>query len=126
MRTDLVPFGGHLFLNIFVLKCNRNLVSFGSVGAFKYHKTWEFIGDPCAINDSNEFPNSFNSIYPQELELKIEYQGTHATNFDLGITIEDGVFMYKCSDEIDKFSLCHIFLLTSSVVFFMVHFILNY
>ena len=51
-----------------------------------------------------EFFNYFKYIYPKELELKIEHQGTHATshvNFD--ISIEDIMFIYKLNEERNKF-----------------------
>ena len=62
-----------------------------------------FIDDLCAINDGNEFGNSFKCIYPKELETKLEHSGTHATFLDLDIKIENGIFVYKLFDKRDKF-----------------------
>ena len=40
-------------------------------------------------------------IYPKELELKLEHQGSNAKFFDLDIEIKDGVFVYKLFDKRD-------------------------
>ena len=51
------------------------------------------------LNDHGEFSRSYQEIYPQELQLKCEHQGTHATFLDLDISIVDGVFVYKLFDK---------------------------
>ena len=43
-------------------------------------------------------------IYPKELELKLEHQGSNAKFLDLDIEIKDGVFVYKLFDKRDAFS----------------------
>ena len=48
--------------------------------------------DLCAINDGGEFRRSIFDIYPNELELKVEDQGHHATFLILGTTIKEKVF----------------------------------
>ena len=71
--------------------------------AFKFRHCTRFIDDECNINDSNEFSNSFNQIYPQELTLKCEHHGTHASFLDLDISIVDGIFEYKLYDKRDDY-----------------------
>ena len=55
-------------------------------------------------NDGGEFAKSFENIYPKELKLKCEHQGSHATFLDLDIEIKDGVFHYKLFDKRDNFN----------------------
>ena len=55
--------------------------------------------------DDNEFLTSFKNIYPKELYLKAESQGSHASFLDLDIKVDDSVFIYKPFDKRDKFSL---------------------
>ena len=57
----------------------------------------------CNLNDGGEFGRSFHNIYPNELELKCEHQGSHATFLDLDISIIDGIFVYKLYDKRDNF-----------------------
>ena len=57
----------------------KDSISLGSSASFKYYGTGICLDDPCAINGNNEFSNSFKHVYPQELELKIGYQGTCTT-----------------------------------------------
>ena len=45
----------------------------------------------------------YREIYPSELELKCEHQGSHATFLDLYIQIVDGIFVYKLFDKRDEF-----------------------
>ena len=103
MGIDPAPFWANLFLFYFESKYVQNLVSLGSTRAFNFHSTSRFIDDLCAINDGNEFSTCHGDIYPPELELKIEYQGSHATFLDLDITLKDGIFIYKIFDKRDKF-----------------------
>ena len=103
MGIDPAPFWANLFLYFFESKHVQSLVSKKSDRAYKYHSTSRFIDDLCAINDDNEFGNSFKCIYPKELELKLEHSGIHATFLDLDIKIEDGIFVYKLFDKRDKF-----------------------
>ena len=59
--------------------------------------------DLCAINDGGEFRSSIFDIYPNELELKVEDQGHHATFFILGTTIKEGAFVCNLFDKRDSF-----------------------
>ena len=103
MGIDPAPFWANLFLYYYESNYIQSLVSAGSDKAFRYHGTSRFIDDLIAINDSNEFNNSFKSIYPPQLELKLEHLGIHATFLDLDITIKEGVFVYKLFDKRDTF-----------------------
>ena len=53
--------------------------------ALKFRNASRFIDDECNLNDGGEFGRSFREIYPLELELKCEHEGTHATFYDLDI-----------------------------------------
>ena len=90
-RIDLVPFQKNLFLYFFESKHDQNLISNKSTRAYEYHAKDQFTDDLCAINNDDEFSKSFKYIYPGELELKLEHSGTHATNLDIKIKIEDRV-----------------------------------
>ena len=103
MGIDPAPFWANLFLYYFESKFIQQLISQGSSRAYKYNATGRFIDDLCAINDGGDFSSSFNKIYPQDLSLKVEHEGTHATFLDLDITIKDGIFVYKLFDKRDKF-----------------------
>ena len=62
-----------------------------------------FIDDECNLNDCGEFGRSFHLIYPSDLHLKCEHNGTHATFLELDISIVDGLFIYKLYDKPDDF-----------------------
>ena len=103
MGIDPAPFWANLFLYYFESKFVQSLISSGSPAAYNFHSVGRFIDDLCALNDRDEFGNSFKTIYPQELELKVEHKGDHATFLDLDITIKDGIFVYKLFDKRDAF-----------------------
>ena len=103
MGIDPAPFWANLFLYFFESKFVQSLISLGSTRAFHFHSVGRFIDDLCAINDREEFLVSYRDIYPPELELKVEHQGTHATFLDLDITIKDNIFVYKLFDKRDAF-----------------------
>ena len=62
-----------------------------------------FIDDNCNLNDDGEFGRSVSEIYPDNLEVKCEHEGTHATFLQLDITIQDGLAIYKLFDKRDNF-----------------------
>ena len=45
----------------------------------------------------------YREIYPDELELKVEHSGSHASFLNLDISIKDGIFVYKLFDKRDAF-----------------------
>ena len=104
MGIDPAPFWANLFLyhyeNNFITKIGSQKSNRG----FKYHAVMRFIDDLCAINDGGEFGKSFNEIYPPELELKVEHEGSHATFLDLDISIAGDRFIYKLYDKRDSFN----------------------
>ena len=103
MGIDPAPFWANLFLYFFEAKHISSLISTSSPRSYHYHATKRFIDDLIALNDHNEFLNGFKDIYPPELELKVEHQGTHGTFLDLDIEVIDGIFVYKLFDKRDAF-----------------------
>ena len=103
MGMDPAPFWANLHLYSSENKFISKLRSQRSNRAFLYHGVMRFIDDLCAINDGGDFAESFKEIYPKELELKIEHQGTHATFLDLDISLIDGKFIYKEYDKRDSY-----------------------
>lgn len=71
--------------------------------AMKFRYSSRFIDDEWNLNDNGEFGRSFHLIYPQDLELKCEHQGSHATFLDLEINIIDGMFVYKLFEKRNDF-----------------------
>ena len=52
------------------------LISINKIKARYFHSIKRFIDDLCAINDGGEFGRTNAEIYPKELKLKPEHQGT--------------------------------------------------
>ena len=71
--------------------------------AVKFRNASRFIDDECNLNDGGEFGRSFRQIYPPELHLKCEHEGSHATFLDLDISIVNGKFVYKLFDKRNAF-----------------------
>ena len=103
MGIDPAPFWANLNLYVHESKFISTLYSNKDYSCFKFNGTKRFIDDLIAINDDGQFSIIYSEIYPEELELKIEYQGSHATFLDLDITICDGRFIYKLFDKRDNF-----------------------
>ena len=103
MGIDPAPFWANLYLHRLEFKFIHKLISKDMARARKFHACTRFIDDMCCINDSGEFGNSYKEIYPDDLQLKCEYRGNHATFLDLDIMIEGGVFVYKLFDKRDDF-----------------------
>ena len=103
MGIDPAPFWANLYLYKYEKDFMKGLISKDKPRALRYHGAARFIDDQCCLNDSGDFGRSFKSIYPKELELKIEHQGEHATFLDLDITISEGKFVYKLFDKRDAF-----------------------
>ena len=68
-----------------------------------FHATKRFIDDLGTLNDGDVFSDVCKTIYPPELQLKVEHSGTHATFLNLDITVKNGVFIYKIFDKRDAF-----------------------
>ena len=103
MGIDPAPFWANLFLYKYEEEYITNMMSTNPIKARYFHSTKRFIDDLCAVNDSGEFGRVFKDIYPDELELKVEHFGQHATFLNLDITILDNKFVYKLYDKRDAF-----------------------
>ena len=102
MRIDPVQFWANLYLyyyeNLFMMK----LIRTDRYKGFNFKSAFRFIDDACTINNSDAFNESYQEIYPPELQLKCEHSGDHATFLEL-VTIVDGIFVYKLFDKRDAF-----------------------
>ena len=103
MGIDPAPFWANLYLYHYEEKFVSNMITTDKYRARKFFNASRFIDDECNLNDSGEFSRSFKDIYPKELQLKCEHQGSHATFLDLDITVVDGLFIYKLFDKRDDF-----------------------
>lgn len=103
MGIDPAPFWANLFLYSYEERYMADLISSDKRKARHFHSTKRFIDDLCAINDGNLFGEIYKDIYPEELELKLEHSGSHASFLNLDITILEGEFVYKLFDKRDAF-----------------------
>ena len=104
MGIDPAPFWANLYLHHYESFYISKLIKDDKIKALKFKNASRFIDDECNLNDGGEFAKSFENIYPKELKLKCEHQGSHATFLDLDIEIKDGVFHYKLFDKRDNFN----------------------
>ena len=56
-----------------------DLIATDKVKARHFHSTKRFIDGLCALNDGDEFGQVHKEIYPNELDLKVEHSGSHAS-----------------------------------------------
>ena len=103
MGIDPAPFWANLFLYQYEERYIAKLIASDKKKARHFHSTKRFIDDLCAINDGNVFGEIYKEIYPEELELKVEHSGVHASFLNLDITIQEGKFIYKLYDKRDDF-----------------------
>ena len=103
MGIDPAPFWANLYLYHYENQFVTNLISDDKIRARRFLNACRFIDDECNLNDSGEFSRSYTNIYPEELQLKCEHQGTHATFLDLEISVIDNIFVYKLFDKRDGF-----------------------
>ena len=103
MGIDPAPFWANLYLYVYEFRFIKLLMSTNKGKAMKFRYATRFIDDECNLNDGGEFGRSFHLIYPSDLQLKCEHQGTHATYLDLEIYVCDGIFIYKLFDKRDGF-----------------------
>ena len=52
----------------------------------------------------NLWSKDFLEIYPTDLELKVEHNGSHATFIDVDISIDQGKFIYRMLDKKETFN----------------------
>ena len=103
MGIDPAPFWANLHLYSYECEFITSLIRSDKGRAMKFRRASRFIDDECNLNDGGEFGRSYREIYPPELELKCEYEGSHATFLDLDITIVDGKFVFKLFDKRSAF-----------------------
>ena len=103
MGIDPAPFWANLHLYSYEYTFITNLIKTNKARAIKFKNATRFIDDQCNLNDGGEFGRSFQQIYPTDLELKCEHQGSHATFLDLDINVSNGIFVYKLFDKRDNF-----------------------
>ena len=103
MGIDPAPFWANLFLYRYEERYMTDLILSDKRKTRHFHSTKRFIDDSCDINDGNLFGEIYNEIYPEELELKLEHSGSHASFLNLDITILEGEFVYKLFNKRDAF-----------------------
>ena len=103
MGIDPAPFWANLHLYKYECDFITSLMTLDKGRAMRFLRSFRFIDDECNLNDGGEFGRSFRSIYPSELELKCEHEGTHATVLELDIRIVDGKFIFKLFDKRNDF-----------------------
>ena len=103
MGIDPAPHWANLYLYSYEEKHVSSLMKTDPISARKYKYSFRFIDDEGNLNDSSQFKNSHQIIYPPELQVKCEHDGQHATFLELDISIQDGLFIYKLFDKRDDF-----------------------
>ena len=93
----------YMYIYIFTFILMTKLMKSDKGKAMKFRYATRFLDDECNLNDGGEFGGTFHEIYPSNLELKCEHQGSNATFLDLDITIQDGNFIHKLFDKRDGF-----------------------
>ena len=88
-------FGLIFFFIIFESKYITSSVTTRSRVPYNFHSIGRFIDELCVINDRNSFVENFKEIYPKELDLKLEHDGSHAIFQDLDIEIKVAIFVYN-------------------------------
>ena len=106
MGIDPAPFWANLYLYKFENSFMESLRRSDFAKSRKFHGCARFIDDLVCLNDGGEFKDSYEEIYPNELELKCEHheREKHATFLDLDIKISGEEFIYKLFDKRDEFS----------------------
>ena len=89
MGIDPAPFWANLYLYFYEHEFITGLMASDKRRARKFINAYRFIDDECNLNDHGEFSRSYQEIYPSELQLQCEHQGTHATFLELDIKIVD-------------------------------------
>ena len=103
MGIDPAPFWANLYLYHYEKNHVTSVMSSNPNKARKYKYASRFIDDQGNLNDGGEFGRDYPMIYPGELELKCEHEGTEATYLEMEIHIENGQFIYKLFDKRDNF-----------------------
>ena len=98
MGIDPEPFWETLCLYDYEADFISSRIKTDKSRAIKFKNTSLLIDDECNSNDSGEFSTSFHVIYLNELQLKYEHRGFHATFFDLDNIVLDAIYKYKLHD----------------------------
>ena len=98
------PFFANLFLLYFENKWVRNVQRSEFSRACKFATIFQFIDDLLTMNDDGEFARSLEEIYPPELELKKENEGTSNVTFlDLNMETDGVKFATSLYDKRNAF-----------------------
>ena len=105
MGIDPAPFMANLFLFYYEHEYMLKLISSkDSVRAKKLSKTFRYLDDLLALNDSGVFKSSVDKIYPTELKLSCtDVDSIQADYLDLDICISSQFFRSKLFDKRDQF-----------------------
>ena len=103
MGIDPAPFWANLYLYYYEEKHVTTLMKTDPFRARVYRYAARFIDDQCNLNDSGQFKNACQAIYPPDLQVKCEHEGQHATFLELDIIVQEGLFVYKLFDKRDDF-----------------------
>ena len=107
MGIDPAPFWANIYLYSYESKYISDLIKSNTTAnkilARKFHATSRFIDDLCSLNDGGEFGKNRRKIYSEEMELKEEHAGLHATFLELDISINSRIYIYKLFDKRDDF-----------------------
>ena len=103
MGIDPAPHWANLYLYSYEETHVSTLMKQDPVAARRYKYAFRFIDDECNLNDSGQFKNSCENIYPSDLHVKCEHEGQHATFLELDISVKEGLFVYKLFDKRDDF-----------------------
>ena len=105
MGSDPAPFFATLFLYHYERKWLLELKKKDLVSARKFGNTFRFIDDLNVVNDGGYFSEHFHEIYPKEMELSKENNGSVTASFlDLDIEIRDDKFHYGLYDKRNAFN----------------------
>ena len=104
MGSDPAPYFANLFLYYYENEWLNKLKKSDLHKARQFSNTFRFIDDLGALNDGGLFDFYRNEIYPPEMELGKENDGTLSASFlDLFITVVGNKFNTKLFDKRDSF-----------------------
>ena len=100
MGSNPVPFFPNLFLFFYDSIWLKSIKNTNYEVVRKFGNVFRFINDLIAINDTNEFENDYNEIYPSGLILKKENTShTETTFLDLHLCINEGQIQTSLYDK---------------------------
>ena len=87
MGIEHAPFWGNLYLYNYEFKHITNLIGTDKLRGRRFHRSFRFISDLCALNDGGDLGKASHEVYPElklkvkvkvELKLKVEDNDSHA------------------------------------------------